>query len=336
MKFGVIFPSCVEGLCYDPPFVKSPDIFARWAKEAERLGFDELWPNDHFHTQDYVKRAFPDPPNYYDPVLLLAYVARETKRIRFCSGIVVLPLRDPIVLAKQAMTLDYLSGGRVTLGVGLGAYREEFLSCRPGEKGTRRGTLVDEGIEALQVLFSEKVATYHGKHIRFEGVEMYPKPVQNPLPIFPGGNNTRVIERVVKYGQGWYGACLTPDEVKSRLDYMRTYAEKTGRDISGVEIAPQFIVSIAKTREEALRRFRESHFYKHLESLRASTFSEQKGGGFEERNMVGTPDDIIERMNDYIKVGVTSFPGSCFLGKDEEEVYEAMGLYSSKVIPAFR
>lgn len=338
MRFGVVYPSCMEGLAYNPPFVTDPEMFIRWAKEAERLGFDSLFPNDHFHTQDYVKRAFPDPPNYFDPLLVLTYVVSETERIRFCTGIAVLPIREPIVLAKQAMTLDYLSKGRLTLGVGLGAYKEEFATCRPAEKEkkTRRGDLVDEGIEALRVLFTQKKATYQGKHYRFEGVEMYPKPVQNPLPIYPGGNSFKVVERVVKYGQGWFGACLTVEELISRMDHMRACAEKSSRDISDLDIAPQFVVSIATTREEAVKRFRESHLVQHLESLKASTFREQKGGGFEERNLAGSPDDIIERISAYASAGVTSLPGQVFLGKDEEEVYAGMELYASKVMPAFR
>ena len=336
MRFGVAFPTCMEGLCYTPPFIRSPETFVRWAAEAERLGFDEVWPNDHFHTQRYVKEAFAAPARYFDPLLVMSYIARETRRLRFCTGIIVLPIRDPIVLAKQVTTLDYLSNGRVTLGVGLGAYREEYDACRSSARSIPRGELVEEGLEALRRLFSEPVATYHGRHIRFDGVEMYPKPVQSPLPIYVGGNNTRVLGRVVRHGQGWYGACLTVQELKDRLDHLRSLAREAGRDISTVDIAPQFIVSIARTREEAVRRFRASHLYKHLESLRASTFNEQVGGGFEERNIVGSPDGIIERMHEYIRIGVTSFPGSVFLGDSEDEVYEGMQLYASKVMPAFR
>ena len=336
MRFGVAFPTGMEGLCYNPPFITSPEVFVRWAKEAERLGFEGVWPNDHFHTQRYVAQAFPDPPRYFDPLLVMAYIARETTRLRFCTGILVLPMRDPIVLAKQVMTLDHLSGGRVTLGLGLGAYREEYDACRGHPRGMPRGALLDEGLAALEVLFSQRLSTFHGRHVRFEGVEMYPKPVQHPLPIYIGGNNTRVLERVVKYGHGWYGACLTPQEIQERLDIIRSHARTAGRDIANLDIAPQFIVSIAKTHEEAVRRFRASHLYKHLESLRASTFSEQAGGTFEERNMVGSPDDLIERMHEYLRVGVTSFPGSVFLGDSPEEVFAAMELYATQVMPAFR
>ncbi|MDE3077458.1 MAG: LLM class flavin-dependent oxidoreductase, partial [Chloroflexota bacterium] len=130
MKFGVALPSCYEGLIFPPPF-SSPESIVRIGREAEAMGYDSVMPNDHFTTQNYVKALFPEPPNFFDPFICLSWVANATKRIELITGIAVLPVRDPVVLAKQTSTLDVFSGGRLKLGVGVGAYREEFEAVAP-------------------------------------------------------------------------------------------------------------------------------------------------------------------------------------------------------------
>ena len=102
------------------------DDVARIAVEAERLGYDSVWCNDHLTTQRYVRQRWAEPPSYYDPFVALSFVAAATERVRLGTSIVVLPMREPVVVAKQASTLDVFSGGRLILGVGVGAYREEF------------------------------------------------------------------------------------------------------------------------------------------------------------------------------------------------------------------
>jgi alkanesulfonate monooxygenase SsuD/methylene tetrahydromethanopterin reductase-like flavin-dependent oxidoreductase (luciferase family) len=115
----------------------------------------------------------------------------------------VLPVRDPVLTAKQATTLDVLSAGRCLVGVGIGAYREEFEALRPDLVGQNRGAMLDEGIQALQRLFAERRASFRGRFVHFEEVELFPKAVQQPLPLFLGGHNPASIERAVRWGQGW-------------------------------------------------------------------------------------------------------------------------------------
>src|SRR3712207_4153381 len=124
MKFGVALPSCTEGLCYPVPFT-SPEVLQRISVAAEELGYDSVWCNDHLTTQRYVRQRWPQPPSYYDPFVALSFVAAATRRVRLGTSVVVLPMREPVVVAKQASTLDVFSGGRLILGVGLGARSEE-------------------------------------------------------------------------------------------------------------------------------------------------------------------------------------------------------------------
>ncbi len=334
MKFGVHIPTCIEGMMYPVPFAKPADILPT-ALLCERLGFDSVWGNDHMTTQRYVQREFPDPPNFFEPLMTFAYCASRTTRLRFATGIIVLPMRNMPVLAKQVATLDQLSGGRVILGVGTGAYREEYEALFPDARDVRRGTIVDEGMQALRLLFTERRATYRGRTVHFEEVECYPKPVQDPMPIYAGGNHPEVRRRAGQWGQGWMPAVLSPDEIARGVEDVHRAAAGAGRDGAAIDIAPQFAVSIGRTHEEAVARFRASQLFKHLESLKKSTLREQTGG-FEQRNLIGSPDEIAERIRVYERVGVTTCSGMLFVARSVTEMQEAIELFGQEVLPNFR
>ena len=188
MKFGVGLPTCTAGMMYPVPFASAEDI-VRVAIEAEQLGYYEVAGNDHFTTQQYVREAFTDPPDFFDPLISYAYCAAKTSVLRLMTGIIVVPMRHPIVLAKQLATLDRFSGGRLLVGAGIGAYREELETAFPDLAGVRRADLMRESLVALRILLEERRATFDGAHIRFHDIEMYPKPVQDPLPIYSAGNS---------------------------------------------------------------------------------------------------------------------------------------------------
>ena len=334
MRFGVHIPTCIEGMMYPVPFAGPADILPT-ALLCERLGFDSVWGNDHMTTQRYVQREFPDPPNFFEPLITFSYCAARTTQLRFATGIIVLPMRNMPVLAKQAATLDQLSGGRLTLGVGTGAYREEYEALFPGARGVRRGTIVDEGMQALRLLFTERRATFRGTAVCFEDVECFPKPVQNPMPIYAGGNHPEVRRRAGQYAQGWMPAVLSPEEIRRGVQDVHRAAAAAGRDGSAIDIAPQFAVSIWRTHEEAVRRFTASQLFKHLESLKGSTLREQTGG-FEQRNLIGSPEEISERIRVYERAGVTTLSGMLFVAGSVPEMHEAIDLFGREVLPAFR
>src|SRR5262249_21226933 len=166
LRFGVHIPTCIEGMMYPVPFARPEDILPT-AQLAERVGFDSVWGNDHMTTQRYVQQEWPAPPNFYEPLITFTWVAARTERIKLATGIIVLPMRTMPVLAKQVATLDQLSGGRMILGVGTGAYREEYEALYPDARDARRGEIVDEGMRALRLLFTERKASFRGKHVRF-------------------------------------------------------------------------------------------------------------------------------------------------------------------------
>ena len=334
MRFGVHIPTCIEGMMFPVPFAKPSDILPT-ALLCERLGFDSVWGNDHMTTQRYVQREFADPPNFFEPLVTFSYCASRTARLRFATGIIVLPMRNMPVLAKQVATLDQLSGGRVILGVGTGAYREEYEALFPAARGAHRGTIVDEGMRALRLLFTERRATFRGSAVRFEDVECFPKPAQDPMPIYAGGNHPEVRRRAGQYGEGWMPAVLTPEEMERGIADVRRAAAAAGRDGAAIDIAPQFAVSIGRTHEEAVRRFRSSQLWKHLESLKGSTLREQTGG-FEQRNLIGSPEEISERIRVYERLGVTTCAGMLFVANTVTEMQEAIELFGQDVLPNFK
>jgi probable F420-dependent oxidoreductase len=335
LRFGAHIPTCIEGMMYPVPFARPEDI-APTAQLAERLGFDSVWGNDHMTTQRYVQREWPDPPSFYEPLITFTHVAARTDRIRLATGIIVLPMRTMPVLAKQVATLDQLSGGRVLLGVGTGAYREEYEALNPDAKDVRRGDIVDEGMRALRLLFTERRATFRGRHVRFEEVECFPKPRQSPLPMYAGGNHAEVRRRAGEYAEGWMPAVLSPEEIRRGVDDVHRAAAKAGRDGARIDIAPQFACSIGRTHEEAVARFRASQLYRHLESLGRSTLRDQPAGGFEQRNLIGSPEEICERVRTYQQAGVTTLSGLLFVANTVPEMQEAIELFGREVIPNFR
>jgi probable F420-dependent oxidoreductase len=334
MRFGVHIPTCIEGMMYPVPFAKPSDILPT-ALLCEELGFDSVWGNDHMTTQRYVQQEFAEAPNFFEPLITFSYCAGRTTRLRFATGIIVLPMRNMPVLAKQVATLDQLSGGRLILGVGAGAYREEYEALFPDARGVRRGTIVDEGMQALRLLFTERKATFRGSTVHFEEVECFPKPVQDPMPIYAGGNHPEVRRRAGQYGQGWMPAVLSPEEIARGIEDVHRAAAAAGRDGAAIDIAPQFAVSIGRTREEADRRFRGSQLFKHLESLKKSTLREQTGG-FEQRNLIGSPEEISERIRVYERAGVTTCSGMLFVAGSVAEMREAIELFGREVLPNFR
>ena len=212
MRVSAGLPTGMEGLTYPIPF-SDPENVIRIAQAAEKFGYDSVWGNDHMTTQNYVRAEFPVPPRFWEPLITYAFVLSETKTIKVGTGVIVLPMRhDIVVLAKQIATLDHFGKGRVEIGLGIGAYREEFKALQPDAR-MDRGDIVDEGLQALNLLFKERVASFEGKYYKFRDVELYPKPLQKHIPIYVGGNNPNNIMRTVKWADGWLPStpgCETP------------------------------------------------------------------------------------------------------------------------------
>jgi len=332
MRFGLGVPTGTEGLMYPVPYAditQAVDL----AVEAERLGFESIWANDHLTTQPYVRAEFDQAPRYYDPMGYLAFVAAQTSRLRLATAIMVLPFRHPVVAAKQLATLDQLSGGRVVAGVGIGAYREEFEAMHPGAP-LHRGEHAEEALQALTALLTQRRSSFEGRWIRYRDVESGPLPVQQPLPLLSGGNAPGSRDRAARYGHGWLPACLTSAEVRSGQDDIAARAARAGRRLPDrFDVALQLGVCLGATREAAVRRFEGSQLATHMRSLSSSTLKDQ-AGGLAERNLIGTVDDVGERIEAYAEAGVTTMAGLLFATDTVGETLEMMSQFSEAVMPA--
>tara|TARA_Y100000590_G_scaffold47365_1_gene50202 strand:+ start:3044 stop:4051 length:1008 start_codon:yes stop_codon:yes gene_type:complete len=330
VRFGVGVPTATEGMMYPVPYADI-DQALHIATEAESLAYDSIWGNDHVSTQRYVRNEFPRPPSYFDPLSFLSYVAAVTSRVRLATCVLVLPFRNPVLLAKQASTIDHLSSGRLVLGVGVGAYREEFEAMWP-DRALHRGRYVDESIEALRLLLQNRESSYSGSTLRFEDIESFPKPLQDPLPILSGGNSPESRRRAGRNCNGWLPACLTPEEYGQGLKEIRREAERNGRTLDGFENAIQLVVSLASSHEAAVDKFRSSQVYAHLGSLSSSTLKGKLDDNLEERNLVGTPEEVCERISLYAEAGVATFAGLLFAEDTVDETLESMAFFAAEVM----
>ena len=321
MKFSVCLPTGFEGLMHPIPFVR-PEDFVRLGRKCEALGYHSVWGNDHVTTQRYVRELYPDtPPAFYEVMITLAFIAAATTTLRVGTAVAMVPMRDPLWLAKEACTLDQLSGGRFMLGVGIGAYREEFEAWAPHLANTaRRGDMFDEGMSAIRALLTERVASFEGKYVVHRNVEMFPKPWQSPLPVYVGGHTMAAVERAAEWGQGWLPGWRPWPELKERIDHLRDRCEFLGRSRDAVEVAPQFSVTIAKTPEEAERRYMASGQVAHRQSLAYTgrDLSKQVIA-----NLVGSPDLILEKIAGLEALGVDHccalmFPAATMAELDEQ------------------
>ena len=216
------------------------------AMNAERLGVATLWVPEHVVLLDkYASKypysqdgALPAPTNapIFDPFISLTAMASVTSKIRLATGICLVPEHNPLVLAKVVATLDFLSGGRALLGVGIGWLEEEFQAIGiPWEKRAQR---TRECIEAMRKLWGEEPSSYSGEFIRFEGVRSNPKPVNGAnLPVWFGGESGPALRRVAEYGTGWCGFNLTPDEATAKIKRIEELLKANGRKRSDVELA---------------------------------------------------------------------------------------------------
>jgi probable F420-dependent oxidoreductase len=207
-----------------------PEAAARVARAAETAGFDSLWGGEHVVLPD--PRVPPSPlepeDRITDPIVALAFLAAHTTRIRLGTGIIILPQRNPLVLAKQLATLDVLSHGRLIFGVGVGYLEPEFRAL--GIPFETRGPVTDDYLAAMRVIWRERRPAYRGRYVAFEGVQAHPQPVQQPLPpIVIGGHTPAAFRRAVEQGQGWYGFALDEDGTRRCLDGLREAAARYPR-----------------------------------------------------------------------------------------------------------
>ena len=205
------------------------------ARAAEAAGFDWVACSDHPAIP--VSRAQAMGPTWYDAGSTLAFVAGVTTRIRLMPHVLVLPYRHPLVVAKQYGTLDYLSGGRVILGVGSGHLKTEFKTL--GANYDERGKVSDEYLRALAAVWEHDVGHFEGEFVSFRDMMVWPRPVQKPRPpLWVGGNSNAAVKRAARFGDGWIPWELTPEDFAAKAAYARALRHDGGRSESFALVAP--------------------------------------------------------------------------------------------------
>jgi probable F420-dependent oxidoreductase len=205
------------------------------ARAVEERGFESLWLPEHTHIPAERRTPWPGgaelPPEYshaLDPFIGLAAAAVATSRLKLATGVSLVIEHDPIVLAKVVASVDFISGGRVLFGIGGGWNLEEMANH--GTDPTQRWSVLRERILAMKQIWTQDEATFHGKHVNFERIWSWPKPVQQPHPpIIVGGNGPRTLRRVVEYGDEWGPIIGRGPDLVERMTELSNLCGEAGR-----------------------------------------------------------------------------------------------------------
>lgn len=235
MKIGLI-----------PANIGSPtgELMIGMAKLAEQVGFESIWTFEHVIIPIDYESKYPysadgkmgvDPDaNFVDPLIALSAIAAATKTIRLGTGVNILSQANPLYVAKQAASLDFVSGGRFELGVGIGWLREEFKAC--GTPFERRGARFDDYVQAMRKVWSGDVVEHQSEFLDWTGFKSNPTPVQDPFPVVIGGTKGKAFERVARYGNGWFAPTASPAQLEPLLSQLDEACSAASRDRSEIEV----------------------------------------------------------------------------------------------------
>jgi len=312
----------------------------RSAEIAEELGYDSVWVHDHIvwgteqhkgHLSSGSAEALKSAqlPNFYESLTTLATIAGRTNRVKLGVAVIILPLRNPVVFAKQSSVIDVLSGGRLLVGVAPGAPKitqTEFDAV--GVDYHKRGRITDDYIMAVRKLWTEPLATYEGKFISFKDVQMFPKPLQKPSPpILIGGGERSLsdiaLKRVVGFGNGWIPAYLTEEELEQGVKQLRERAIQAGRGAEKFIVGLEMFTGLGPSDTTAED--------KYAATLLKNFSSVDEGM---KRSLVGTTRTVTERLERYIKCGL-DYVELKFMYSTVPEFHKVMEDFAKDVLPSF-
>ena len=327
-RFDIEIPTCREGV-FVPCGFAAPDEVVECVRLAERLGYEAVWATDFLSPTPESGVRATERPSWYEPMITLAYAAAQTTRIRLGTGIIILPYRDPVILAKQAATLDRLSKGRFLLGLGLGAWRTEFQAVAAWRGRAHRGNMAAEFTEVLRRLLARDAGpvTFDGEYVGIRGVALDPKPVQDPLPFYMVGRHDDALDRVARFGN----ALMAPYAVAA--ERKRALAERAGaygRTIDEFDVLAEGELLLAKTREAAAAVYRESRFGQYR-ALRGLDIDGQIAAGW-----VGTPESVAEKIGAVAEQGIDHFNVLHVIGDTLDERFDQMRMFMEDVVPRLR
>jgi len=237
MHYGVVFPQTEIG--------KDPSAIRDFAQAAEELGYHHLLAYDHVVGANPASRPGWRPPytykdTFHEPFVLFGYLAGLTKRIELVTGVIILPQRQTVLVAKQAAALDVLSGGRLRLGIGIGWNPVEYEAL--GENFKNRGRRSEEQVEVMRKLWTQELVTFEGEWYKITDAGLNPLPIQRPIPIWFGGGHDQTLRRVARLGDGWFPLLGPDDKCRAMIEKIRAYTREAGRDPRSVGIEGRIMV----------------------------------------------------------------------------------------------
>lgn len=258
--------------------------FWRWVERCEASDVDSLWQSD---------RLVSGAP-FLEAMSTMAALAGATRRLKFGMSVVVVPFRDPLVLAKACATVDFLSGGRLlpAFGVGPDIAPEWKATGRPL---AGRGAFTDEALTVMTRLWSEDSVTFHGRHLSYTEARIAPRPVQQPLPLWIGGSSPAAIRRTARLGTGWLGGIQSPEQVAPVITGIRAAAAEAGRTIDPEHYGASFAFRFGSWDEPIVQT--------------AATLLAKLGQGSDPRRYaaVGDAAAIVARIVEYVAAGASKF-----------------------------
>jgi F420-dependent oxidoreductase-like protein len=316
-EFGVFVP---QG--WKMELSSIPDPEAKWAKAmevaelAERLGYDSIWAYDHFHNV-----PFPAHETMFECWTTLAAISQRTSRLRLGQMVGCAPYRNPGLLAKITSNIDVMSGGRLDWGIGAGWYEHEFNGYGYEFKSAKeRIGVLRETVEIVKSMWSEPDTTYEGKYFQLKGAQCDPKPVQQPHPpIWIGGGGEQLTLRVVARHADRSNFGGKPHEFAHKCEVLKGHCEAVGRDYDEIAKTWSPEVFMRENEQEIIDGGTRSFLGEPFESWR-------------DGNLVGTPEQVAEKVQAYGDLGCTGFVPWCSDYPDTE----TMRLFAEKVIPNFR
>jgi probable F420-dependent oxidoreductase len=326
-QFGIRLP--VAGPLADPAAIRQT------ARYAEDLAYDTVWVHDYViwtrelnvtHVScgaaEIVDTA--QDPVFFESLTTLAFVAAHTSAIRLGTAVYCVPYREPVVAAKQIATIDALSGGRLTLGVGVGATRQthnrEFEVL--GIPRTQKYALTEEYVAAMKALW-DGASAFDGVHVRFTGAEMYPLPVQRPAPpLWVGGSGGRAMDMVARWGDGWLPGWLTPAGFSERIGQLHELVSAAGRNPDQITIGTEIVACIQDTDAKAA-----SVSDRTMQTL-SSGFTVRSAEDARGASLIGSVETVRQRVEEFADAGVQHFEVK-FIYRDVTELWAQMEALAS-------
>ncbi len=261
----------------------SANGYWRWVRLCDDSGVDSIWQTDRLVSKE----------PFLECMTTMAALAGATRKVKFGMNVASLGLRDPLVMAKQCATIDYLSGGRLLPAFGLGSNRSrDWVASGTATRG--RGQRMNEALEIMSRLWREPEVSFVGRHFCYDRASVSPQPVQDPLPLWIGGSSDAAIERSAKYGTGWQAAFDTPEEAGIVVERILAAAEGYGREIDPDHFGAAFGFHFG--------RWDDGPVYKMT-----TDFEKRTGKPASHGFVVGTADAMLERIQAYVDHGVSKF-----------------------------